>query len=1068
MNNPIRKQGQSEVFLDQLASLDGNVSIPTEFFEPQMEQVGAEIREVKRAYDELIPTDVLAKTEVLRDNAFIYGRSIENDLVTFGEGDDQELQSALLANTDKGHITLIAETQKGKSQRFLVPNLCEWYGSAVVIDPKGTLASVTAERRGKGNERYGIEGMKQEIHVLDPRRISTVPDQLFKRFNPLTWLAEDEDDCINRARALADALIPETGGEGKSGDDYWKDEGREFLAVILVYVAIDPDCTLPRTLNTVYELLQVGDEATYNAIKAATPDAPITPISALLDAMADSPVLDGYVAHKGKKLSQLLETAAKQWEGIRSQSEITLAWVAERAMRDCLSATDFSFKDLRNNPKGVTVYVTVKDMVRDWRWLRMITEIFLEDAKGGGKPVRGQTLFILDEFPQMKRMRTITKALADISEAGVRICIVAQSLSQLQAPDAYPNEWKQILSASRLKIFFGTDCPYTAEFAAKLIGEKEITIKEHSLNVSASFNEGASRSAADTRGKSHTDSTSASKSSSQSNSVSKSAGGSRTEGGSESAGTNHNHGRSANFSKSRGKTYPESKRTLLGAGHVPLATKRTINRNKQKGESASFSQGGSNSKTTSNSKTDTWGISESSSNSTSATHGESHSDTETNSHTETQSRSAGRAHSASFGINERKDKRHVLLPTDIIKLTQPVEPQDKDHDKKYPGQVLIIRTGGRASLVRTVVYYDDEFFYGKFGSHPTYGWAAGPIPYAERIEAQRLKRLSDASDAKRQEEEERRREAERLRLEAEAEIKNAAAILDIAIASHQRTVNNAANIKFTMQLSLERVANLSSTLSRTLEAVINPLHLRTVSKSGKLTKFIKTHSPLATLTNQIPLIRMPKSHRTLKILDRTIKGEDIVISYCTSIESPTKPDWIECIARNGKDSPAIKDQPTLQQWTEKLQTIEDEQEQAISKLINELRNDAWQPFYTISNAIDRFNNKHLKPDTPPQKQKSKPKSEPTGEDIFMFFFFGGLALCWLLCTCQFLSNLYHQASLALGWAPFLTEMKPLALSGIAGTGAISLAPFLIGGLVFLCWFFEPHPLKRPHKFRFKK
>jgi type IV secretion system protein VirD4 len=50
-----------------------------------------------------------------------------------------------------------------------------YVGSAVVIDPKGENAMITAARRGKGDSGRSINGLGQSVHVVDPWGITGLP-----------------------------------------------------------------------------------------------------------------------------------------------------------------------------------------------------------------------------------------------------------------------------------------------------------------------------------------------------------------------------------------------------------------------------------------------------------------------------------------------------------------------------------------------------------------------------------------------------------------------------------------------------------------------------------------------------------------------------------------------------------------------------------------------------------------------------------------------------------------------------------------------------------------------------
>jgi hypothetical protein len=67
---------------------------------------------------------------------------------------------------DDRHVLLVSGTRGGEGTGVIIPNLCLWPGSCIVIDPKGENATVTARRRGMGSE-YAY-GLNQTVRILDP------------------------------------------------------------------------------------------------------------------------------------------------------------------------------------------------------------------------------------------------------------------------------------------------------------------------------------------------------------------------------------------------------------------------------------------------------------------------------------------------------------------------------------------------------------------------------------------------------------------------------------------------------------------------------------------------------------------------------------------------------------------------------------------------------------------------------------------------------------------------------------------------------------------------------------
>jgi hypothetical protein len=108
------------------------------------------------------------------------------------------------------HMVTIAGTGSGKSNGALIPNLCIHTGSALVIDPKGELASITA--RGRGHGGGGVRGMGQDVYVLDPYGIvEGFTTASYNVFDEMEKVAKyDADRPVSYARKVAQAGF--TGG----------------------------------------------------------------------------------------------------------------------------------------------------------------------------------------------------------------------------------------------------------------------------------------------------------------------------------------------------------------------------------------------------------------------------------------------------------------------------------------------------------------------------------------------------------------------------------------------------------------------------------------------------------------------------------------------------------------------------------------------------------------------------------------------------------------------------------------------------------------------------------------
>ena len=199
----------------------------------------------------------------LREATHRLGMSPDNlsDRMWLGEAFDGD--ATALGYTDDRHVTLISGTRGGKGAGVIVPNLCQWRGSCIVIDPKGENATVTARRRGGGIDY--AHGLGQEVRILDPFGEVPLASSLKARFNPLDVIDPDGDLAVDDAGRIAAAIIVR---ESKN-DPFWEDAARGFVKGLILHVLTFPSFKDIRNLVTVRRLLMEGDWLGIEAAKAA-------------------------------------------------------------------------------------------------------------------------------------------------------------------------------------------------------------------------------------------------------------------------------------------------------------------------------------------------------------------------------------------------------------------------------------------------------------------------------------------------------------------------------------------------------------------------------------------------------------------------------------------------------------------------------------------------------------------------------------------------------------------------------------------------------------------------------
>ena len=185
-------------------------------------------------------------------------------------------------------------------------------------------------------------------------------------------------------------------------------------------------------------------------------------ISAAADKKEINKIIQAHVDKEGPWYLLLVhpkvaEAAANMYYGaeqtaasIMQTAQTSMAVYQDPLIRQNTAVSDFTLRDLLDPSQEVSLYLVLQP--NDIDKLRPILRLFVntmlaklvrdmefarkEDAKKGAaakkeKPKKQRLLLMLDEFPQLGKLESIEKSLAICAGYGVKICIVAQSMGQL-------------------------------------------------------------------------------------------------------------------------------------------------------------------------------------------------------------------------------------------------------------------------------------------------------------------------------------------------------------------------------------------------------------------------------------------------------------------------------------------------------------------------------------------------------------------------------------------------------------------------------------------------------------
>ena len=146
--------------------------------------------------------------------------------------------------------------------------------------------------------------------------------------------------------------------------------------------------------------------------------------------------------------------------------------------------SDFCIKDLLSPKNTVSLYLcmhryevqTLKPLSRlliNTMLHKLVRDIKFDSA--GGAKMKQRLLLMLDEFPQLGNLKSMELALAVCAGYGIKVCIVAQDVNQLNKEYTKDNS---IASNCHVHIYFTPNLDSgaaTAESISKNLGKKTAT-----------------------------------------------------------------------------------------------------------------------------------------------------------------------------------------------------------------------------------------------------------------------------------------------------------------------------------------------------------------------------------------------------------------------------------------------------------------------------------------------------------------------------------------------------------------------------------------------------------------
>ena len=356
------------------------------------------------------------------------------------------------ANARNLNACVIGSSGSGKTRFWLTPQLLQAHSSYVVVDPKGG----TLDQCGRFLQRE-----KYRVRVFN-----SIDFSKSMHYNPLAYI-KTESDVLK----FVTALIANTKGDGKEGDEFWtKAETLLYCALVAYIVFEGPE--EERNMNTLVEMInsmevREDDETFKNAV----------------DYMFDglerrSPQHFAVRQYKKYKLA-----SGKTAKSILVSAAVRLA---SFTLREIQSITDEDTLELSKlGERKQAVFCVIPDsndnslnFLVGLLYTQAFQELYYQADKVhmGGLPVPVRLMF--DEFSNVALPDGYARLQATMRSRNIMATIILQNISQLKA--LFKDDWEGIIGNADTMIYLGGNEQSTHKYISEQLGKETISTKSSS------------------------------------------------------------------------------------------------------------------------------------------------------------------------------------------------------------------------------------------------------------------------------------------------------------------------------------------------------------------------------------------------------------------------------------------------------------------------------------------------------------------------------------------------------------------------------------------------------------
>ena len=354
------------------------------------------------------------------------------------------------AHARNKNVLIIGGSGSGKTRFWLKPNLLNCNSknfpvSFVITDPKGSIV---------------VECGNALLHFgYNIKIFNTINFKKSMHYNPFAYIHSEKDIL-----KLVTALIANTKGDGKAGDEFWTKAETLLYCALIGYIHYEAPVE-EQNFSTLIEFL--------NAMEVREDDEEFqNPVDMMFEAL-EKKKPNHFAVRQYKKYKL---AAGKTAKSILISCGARLAPFDIQEVRDITAYDELQLDTLGDKKTALFLIMSDTDATFNFLISLIYTQLFnllcekADDVYGGRLPVHVRCL--IDEAANIGQIPNLEKLVATIRSREISACLVLQAQSQLKA--IYKDNADTIIGNMDSRVFLGGSEPTTLKELNQALGKETI------------------------------------------------------------------------------------------------------------------------------------------------------------------------------------------------------------------------------------------------------------------------------------------------------------------------------------------------------------------------------------------------------------------------------------------------------------------------------------------------------------------------------------------------------------------------------------------------------------------